>query len=263
VRRLVVNADDFGFTRGVNAGIVDAHTRGILTATTLMANGPAFEDAVARAREIASLDIGIHGVLVQGPGLPDSVAGLVQALFLKRINPYEELKRQAARVLDAGLRPTHIDTHKHTHLLPPVLEALARVAEETAIGWVRRPMDLPLTRAAARVPWTQRAVGRALHLARRRFHGVLQRRGLRTTDWFAGFQLTGHLHPAALTEVIRGLPEGVTEFMCHPGYCTDELLAARTRLKESRERELEALCSPRVREALGEAGVALVSYRDL
>src|SRR5580692_8451402 len=130
VRKLVVNADDFGFTRDVNQGIVEAHQRGILTATTLMATGAAFDDAVRLARENPSLDIGCHLVLVGDPPFPPTVAKLIQAVALNRIRVYDELAAQVRRILDAGLAPTHLDTHKHTHLLPTVLAAVARISEE-------------------------------------------------------------------------------------------------------------------------------------
>jgi predicted glycoside hydrolase/deacetylase ChbG (UPF0249 family) len=92
---------------------------------------------------------------------------------------------------------------------------------------------------------------------------VLAARGCRSTDHFAGFQITGRYTAADLARLIRALPEGSTEFMCHPGFCTDELRAAPTRLKESREKELLALTSTEVRAALHESGVELVSYRAL
>lgn len=243
MKRLIVNADDFGFTRDVNAGIVEAHRRGILTATTLMANGAAFEDAVRLARENPSLDVGCHLVLVQGeslaePGrpLPASLGELLRGLALGRLRIYEELAAQVRRILAAGLRPTHLDTHKHTHVLPPVLAAVARLGEEFEIRWVRRPL-----------------LG---FLGTR----MLARRGCRSTDHFAGFRLTGRFGPAELASLIRSLPPGTTEFMCHPGRCGAELRAARTRLKESRERELEALLDPVVRRALEESGVELGTY---
>jgi chitin disaccharide deacetylase len=176
--QLVVNADDFGFTRDVNAGIIEAHTRGILTATTLMANGGAFEEAVRLAREHPKLDIGCHLVLVQGPSLltkgralPGSIPELLRALTLRRLDPYAELKPQIERISDAGLRPLHLDTHKHTHLWPPVLDAVARLSEEFGIPWVRRPFDLPLV--AGDVPLSKRLVSRAVGSLRHRFHRKL------------------------------------------------------------------------------------------
>jgi predicted glycoside hydrolase/deacetylase ChbG (UPF0249 family) len=264
VRKLVVNADDFGFTRDVNRGIVEAHRNGILTSTTLMATGAAFDDAVSLARENPALDIGVHLVLVGEPPFPITMAQLTRAMLLGRIRIYEELRAQVLRILDAGLEPTHLDTHKHTHLLPPVLDAVARLSEEYKIPWVRRPFDFPLTPATRpAIGWAKRATSQALGVVRRRFARVLASHGCRSTDHFAGFQITGRYNAAELAQLIRALPEGSTEFMCHPGICGDELRGARTRLKESRERELEALTSPEVRAALAESGVELVSYRSL
>jgi len=267
-RRLVVNADDFGFTTGVNRGIIEAHRRGILTSTTLMANGPRFDHAVALGRENPSLDIGCHLVLVGGASvlresvpLPPTVGRLITALARRRLSPYGELRAQVGKILDHGLRPTHIDTHKHTHLLPPVLDAVGRLSEEFGIPWVRRPFDFPIE--ANGIPASKRILSRGLGFARARFHRTLARYGCRTTDHFAGFQITGLYRTPELIKLIKQIPEGLTEFMCHPGYCTDELHAAPTRLKESRQHELEALIAPETRAALERAGVELVSFREL
>lgn len=265
MRKLVVNADDFGFTHDVNRGIVEAHCKGILTATTIMSGGAAFGDAVRLARENPTLDIGVHLVLVGEPPFPPTVARLITAMTLGRIRIYEELAAQVQRVLDAGLQPSHLDTHKHTHLLPPVLNAVARISEEFKIPWVRRPFDFPMVdpRAPHGISWQKRAVSRAFGVVRGRFQRVLARHGCRSTDHFAGFQITGKFDASDVAALIRSLPEGSTEFMCHPGICTDELRAARTRLKESREQELQALTSPEVREALEDSGVDLVNYHAL
>ena len=236
---LIVNADDFGFTRDVNEGIVEAHRNGILTAATLMANGAAFDHAVELARRTPTLDVGVHLVLVGGPGQPRTVAQLLRAVALGRVRIYEELDSQIRRVVAAGLRPTHLDTHKHTHLLPPVLDAVARLSREHGIRWVRRPLNLP---------WLT---------------GRLRKQGCLLTDRFEGFRLTGKFHTRELVDFLDNVRPGLTEFMCHPGYCTDELRAAATRLKESRARELEALVARETREAVERNGVMLRSYREL
>lgn len=238
MKYLITNADDFGFTRDVNQGIVHAHREGILTATTLMATGAAFEHAVALARENPTLDVGVHLVLVGSEGYPDTLTRLL--VSLGRIRIYEELAVQVRKVMDAGIRPTHLDTHKHTHLLPPVLDAVIRIAGDFKIPWVRRPL--------ARFGLFER---------------VLERHGCRTTHNFSGFAVTGKYDSGKLARLIRRLPEGITEFMCHPGFCTDELREARTRLKESRRQELDALTSAEVRAALEEANVKLARYADL
>lgn len=265
MKTLLVNADDFGFTRDVNSGIVEAHTRGILTATTLMANGAAFDDAVILSREIPTLDIGCHLVLVGGKSIvtgnefPLTVSQLLAAIALNRLDPYAELKAQIQKIVDAGLRPVHMDTHKHTHLFPPVLDAVARLSSEFHISWIRRPFDFP--RGPGRLPLSKRLVSKASGLVRPRLERVLRQNGCRSTDHFAGFALTGLFTAQHVVELIRALPEGSTEFMVHPGHCTAELRATGTRLKESRAAELAALVAPEVRQALDEEGVTLSGYR--
>ena len=259
MRFLVVNADDFGFTRDVNRGIVEAHRNGILTATTLMAVGDAFDDAVRLARENPRLDVGCHLVLVGSPGFPQTVPQLI--LAVRGLPVYDLLRAQVRKIVDAGVEPTHLDTHKHTHLLPPVLDAVARISEEFKIPWVRRPFDFPME--AGGIGWTKRAVSKAFGVVRGRFEPALSRHRCRSTDHFAGFRITGNYDAEYLQKLIHELPEGSTEFMCHPGVCTDELRSQRTRLKESREAELRALTSPVVRRALEAENVRLVNYRDL
>ena len=263
--RLIVNADDFGFTRDVNAGIVEAHRRGILTATTLMANGDGFEDAVRLAGETPSLDIGVHLVLVQGRSvldprreLPATLQALMGALWRRELRVYDELAAQVRKIVATGIRPSHLDTHKHTHLLPPVLSAVARIAREFNIPWVRRPFDFgidPGTRL------TKRGVSVAMRLMRPRFASTLD--GLRFTDHFTGFQITGTLNEGSLAATLEKLPPGLTEFMCHPGHLGPELRGAATRLKESRAAELAALLSPRTRPVLEQRGIQLMNYRQI
>jgi predicted glycoside hydrolase/deacetylase ChbG (UPF0249 family) len=242
LKRLIVNADDFGFTKDVNAGILEAHRKGILTATTLMADGAAFDDAVRLARETSSLDVGCHLVLVGMPDYPATVSQLIQAIALRRVDIYGQLKSQVEKILNAGVKPSHLDTHKHTHLLPPVLDAVARLGEEFGIAWVRQPI------VKLMLPY---------------FRRVSKRRGLRSTDHFEGFRVTGKFDSPVLASIIDALAEGTTEFMCHPGFCTPELRRAKTRLRDSRERELRALTDPFIRDALARNGVTLICYRDL
>ncbi len=271
-RRLIVNADDFGFTRDVNAGIVEAFQHGILRATTLMANGSAFDDAARLAGENPGLQVGVHFVLVGGepltkPGtvFPDSVPGLLAALgnSWKPAAIRDEARAQIEKIAAAGLEPRHIDAHKHTHLIPQVLDALLDIAPEYGIRWVRRPFDLPLTAAAGAADWKRRVVSRALATARNGFETKISAVGMRSTDHFAGFQLTGSLREAELVRLIETLPEGVTELMTHPGRCTQELRGAPTRLKESREAELAALCSDKVEAAAEASAVEVSGFSDL
>ena len=248
----------------MNEGIIETHRNGILTATTLMANGAAFEHAVAQARATPSLDIGCHLVMVQGASvlqperlLPATVGELVRQLARGKLQVYEELAAQVRKIVAVGIQPTHLDTHKHTHLLPPVLRAVARVAREFGIPWVRRPFDFVAEPSA---DWKTRALAMGMRTRLRGFSDALK--GLRTTDHFAGFQATGCMDTAALTATLEKLPAGLTELMCHPGRLGQELLAAATRLKETREIELVALTSPEVRRVVERLGIQLVNYRN-
>ena len=243
MKRLIINADDFGFTRDVNAGIVHAHREGVLTSTTLMANGDAFEDAVRLAFETPALDIGCHLVLVQGRSLvsgrpfPEKLRHVLTALARGQLDVYSEFRAQIEKIRDTGLQITHLDSHKHTHIVPAVFRAVVRVAQEFEIPYVRLPLD----------------VGRF-------YRRWAQDRGVHMTDHFLGFRLTGSLTEDSFAAALRSLPEGTTEFMCHPGFLGPELRQASTRLKESRVKELEALTSPRIREIMAAEGVHLATF---
>ncbi len=255
MKRLIINADDFGFTGDVNAGIVQAHREGVLTSTTLMANGCAFDDAVRLAGETPSLDVGCHLVLVQGTSLltgkplPKGPRQLLFAMARGGLDVYAELRLQIEKILAAGITPTHLDTHKHTHLAPRVFRTLTRLAQEFKIPYVRLPLDR-----------TVRIAGFSPGLAEGFYRRIAQQYGVFLTDNFLGFRLTGSLTEKTLAAAIVALPEGLTEFMCHPGLLGPELSKAETRLKQSRVRELEALTSPWVRRLVAESGVRLSPF---
>lgn len=249
MKRLIINADDFGFTRDVNAGIVHAHVHGVLTSATLMANGDAFEDAVRLARETPSLDIGCHLVLVQGRSLitgkllPKGPQTLLVELAMKRLDVYAELRAQIEKIVAAGIRPSHLDTHKHTHLAPAVFRQVVRLAAEFQIPYVRLPLDTSF-------PFTAMP-------AERFYRRTAARSGVCMPDHFLGFRLTGSLTESSFASALSKLRDGTTEFMCHPGFLGPELHGAVTRLKGSRVRELEALTSSRIRDLLDAGGVRL------
>ena len=231
--QLIVNADDFGFTRGTNLGILDAHRNGILTATTLMAAGPAFDHAVEVARDTPSLDVGVHLVLWDDGALPQRLPSFVARAMSMRTAEVERLfTTQVERVIQAGIAPTHLDTHKHTHTLPHVMRAVERVALRFGVRWVRRPF-VRLWPAAS---------------------------GVAFTDRFMGLSLTGQMTTESLARELTRLKPGLTELMCHPARYDAELEAAPTRLKQERARELTALTAPEIRAQLDTAGVQLTNY---
>jgi hopanoid biosynthesis associated protein HpnK len=289
MRQLIVNADDFGFTRGVNAGILRAFSAGILTSTTIMATGPAFEDAVELALTNPSLPVGCHLALIGGrpSAPPQTVASLIDAagnmpatltqLVLRlvagrvRVADIEhEFRSQIERVLVAGIKPSHLDTHKHTHVYPPVMRALARIAREFGIKCVRNPFEGirnartgQLARGRRMVYLKQRVTSMAILPGIPQFRSIVDKHGLRTPDHFRGVSLTGILEGPAIQDVMRSLPEGTTELMCHPGFYDADLDRAHTRLKRERQRELDALTDPQIRNFSLSQGINLVSYAEL
>jgi hopanoid biosynthesis associated protein HpnK len=288
MKKLIVNGDDFGLTRGVNAGIVRAFREGILTSTTLIASGDEFDDAVELARANPGLGVGCHLVLIGGRAvapagdvpsladkngkLPGSLLALVGKLSCKMIHRRDietELRAQIERVRRAGIEPTHVDTHKHTHSHPQVMEALVRVAGETGIRRMRKPFEDPRNflgigpHRNGRIPVKQRALVAAARTAAPLFRRLAKSHGLATPDHFYGLRATGRLEREAILELLERLPDGTSELMCHPGICDEDLERTPTRLKRQREAELAALTDAGLRKAAAERGIRLVSYREL
>ena len=286
VRRLIVNADDFGFTSGVNRAIVEAAAAGAITSTTLMAGSPRFAEAVELAKQQPELGVGCHVVLVDGePVLPaaklptlapggrfrDSLLRFARAVVRGEIDPMEieaEAAAQMKKIAGAGLALTHFDTHKHAHLFPRVLAPVTRAAVACGVRALRNPFApvRPLAFAhLARRPrlWKRYTEVRLLRKYLRNFRDTVTGMGLAAPDGCFGVLVTGALDQALFDAIAGSIPEGTWEFVCHPGYDDDELRAARTRLKESRRRELDVLTSAQSRAALAAAGVELISFREL
>jgi predicted glycoside hydrolase/deacetylase ChbG (UPF0249 family) len=286
MKRLIVNADDFGFTRGVNSGIVRACIEGILTSTTIMANGDAFEHAVEVAREHPQLAIGCHLAAVGGRPvskddsplvdknglLPLTLTQLMMKIATGRVRASDierEFCAQLERVNRAGIKPTHLDTHKHTAVHPAVTLALARAANAFGISWVRFPFERnggslgAAARLNRRAYFKQRLVAQATRLSALNFQSLLDQHRLHTPDYFCGVALTGLLDSEALIKIIKSLRVGTTELMCHPSLYDQDLENAPTRLKKERQRELDALLDAGVRQSLVEENVRLISYAEL
>lgn len=286
MKRLIVNADDFGFTCGVNAGIIRAFKTGIVTSATIMANGEAFEDAISLARANPRLGVGCHLAIVGGrpvaspsdiPTIVDKNGALPATLTKLVIKiargqaPVEEIasefRAQVRRITSSGIKLTHLDSHKHSATHPRVMQALALVAEEFGIKRVRNPFESIFAGRRDSQPkwayWKQFALSAAIAPAAVEFSRIARERGLKTPDRFVGVKLTGLLDTAAIRSIMESLREGTTELMCHPGINDDDLEKAHTRLRAARARELEAVSDPSLRELAAELGIELVSYREL
>lgn len=262
--RLILNADDFGLTNGINRAIGELHSAGVLPSATLMAGGAAFDDAVAVARAHPALGVGCHIVLTDGtpvspPGSVRSLMGadgknfrrslgdFLQALLLGRINPEEVARESLAQIEKlqrAGIRVTHIDTHKHTHLFPSIAHPLLHSAERCGIRAVRNPFEPEWSFSLDHGSQSRRLAIRAIGLLRPRFEAQAQLRDgrIHSTHGTAAISATGQLNASTLGEILRALPaSGIYELCCHPGYNDCDLDRISTRLRVQREVEREAL----------------------
>lgn len=259
--RLILNADDFGLTSGVNQSTLELHRNGALTSATLMASADHFAAAAAAAAEHPNLGIGCHIVLVDGrPILPrdkipaltlpsgefrPTLGGFVRDLMRGRIPENEieiEAIAQIRRIQTEGVRLTHLDTHKHTHMFPRVLRPLLRAAVVCGVDAIRNPFEpewaLKVTPGA---PLSRRMQVRVLRTQRSEFLRLVDQAGVATTDGAIGVLATGTLDAKTLQALLAAMPSGTWELVCHPGFCDSDLSKIRTRLRESRAVEHAAL----------------------
>jgi len=290
VRRLIINADDFGLTPGVNRGILKAHLDGVVTSATMMAAAPATEDAAKSLRPASKLSVGCHVVLIDGRPVSranqvqsllastangarfrDSLADLGAAAVRGKLSEEEiatEVRAQIATLGALGVYVSHVDTHKHAHALPSVLKPLLRAARDCGVRAIRNPLA-PLRPLAfahlLRRPklWKRYGQVRLLRRVASAFERAVADAGMRTTDGTFGILVTGALDERLFEAIAGSIPDGTWEFVCHPGYCDDDLRGAKTRLRESRATELEVLTSDAARRALERHGVELISYWEL
>jgi len=287
VKNLIVNADDLGWTEGVNRGILEAFHHGIVTNTSLLANGAAFAGAVDAARSAPGLGVGVHLNLSDGPPVADrkivptllnrngEFAGGPETLLFRRARGglvLAEVERewdaQIQEVRDAGIAPTHLDGHKHVHMLPGLFEIALRLAKRHDVGAIRVSLESSSLRAAlssgakqnAAVVMKQGVQARGLKLLARDAREQAERAGISTTDYFCGIAQTGELTREGLEQFVKSLPEGTTELVCHPGYADAALRKTPTRLQDSRQTELQILTDTGIRNLVASLGIRLIDY---
>ena len=286
MRRLIINADDFGLTGGINRAIMQAHFNGVVTSATLMANGTGFEQAVTLTASAPSLSIGCHVMLVDGSSLlqparvPTLLAGrdnpsfyrsagtLAWRAITRRIDPAQielEAIAQIRKLQSAGISVTHIDTHKHVHILPQILRPLLRAAQTCGVRKIRNPFGRMLLGGLLRYAslWKRWIEFRMLSTLARTFREAVKNAGMVTTDGTIGMVTTGAWNQELFRSLIENLPAGTWELVCHPGYNDSELQSLPTRLRKSREKELAILTAPATRELVKRNQIELISYKDL
>lgn len=275
MRRLIVTADDFGASAAVNEAVERAHREGILRCASLMIGAPATADAVARARRLPTLRVGLHLVVVDGrPVLPpERVPALVDAngrfdAHLLRASARWFFSPRARRQLEAeiraqfeafaatGLALDHVNAHKHMHLHPTVLGLILRVGRAYGMRAVRLPCEpIATLRHVRGKGWPGAALGAALltpwtQLLRWR----IGRAGLRYNRYVFGLSTSGAMDEETLLRILQALPEGSAEVYLHPATAPPGTAA---------ERELGALLSPRVQAALRAAAIEPTSFSEL
>ena len=287
MKNLIVNADDLGWTTGVNRGIAEAHRNGIVTSASLLANGAAFASGVELAKSTPGLGVGVHLNLSDGPPIAprELVASLLndqggfaggpESLLLriaKRDVTVREVEQeweaQIEKVKDAGIQPTHLDGHKHVHMLPGLFEVALRLAKRYGIGAIRVAHEASSLRSAlsagdelhTSVVLKQGVQARGLKLLARDAREQAERAGISTADYFCGIAQTGEMTKEGVARLLRHLPEGTTELMSHPGYADQELQNSATRLQASRQTELEILTDVEIRNLVASQGIRLIDY---
>jgi hopanoid biosynthesis associated protein HpnK len=287
VKSLIVNADDLGWTEGVNRGIAEAHRNGIVTSASLLANGSAFASGVEVARSVPGLGVGVHLNLSDGPpvaarelvtslvndrgefeGGPENLLLRVARGGLALHEVEQEWEAQIEKVRDAGIQPTHLDGHKHVHMLPGLFEIALRLAKRYGIGAIRVAHEASSLRAAlstgeelhTAAVLKQGVQARGLKLLARDARELAERAGISTADYFCGIAQTGEMTKQGVAQLLRSLPDGTTELMCHPGYADQALRNTATRLQGSRQTELQILTDVEVRNLVASQGIRLIDY---
>ncbi len=273
MKRLIINADDFGWSDGINRGIIDAFEKGVVTSASLMANGAAFEDAVIRAKNHPRLGVGVHlNVYRLRPTLPTervkslinsdgqflaSVPAVVWRLLTNRFQLTEveaEFRNQIELVLKTGLKPDHLNTEKHLHMWPSLFQIVIRLAQEYRIPAVRRVKE-PLSFSKSFLltllgNYNSRFITKSVHAPQGSLGVAVQPVSLEN-----------------FRSILSAVPDGITELVTHPGYLSDQFWQQQkpghaTAMVYSREQELAILADPDARVLCQRAGIELVNFHS-
>nr|MBN1229898.1 ChbG/HpnK family deacetylase [Anaerolineae bacterium] len=284
VRQLIVNADDFGLTPGVNRGIIDSHLNGIVTSTSVMVNMPFAEEAIKAAQEQApNLGLGLHLNLTRGTPVtqPETLdfqsekgvflppPKLLERLPTIPVSLLEaELRAQVDRFIQfAGRPPDHLDSHHHiTYLAPHLFTLMARIAHELSIS-IRYPLtghiDDPDMAVQKQFLGAYHQLPDAYWMEMSNILDQVCRSGqVRTPDTFIASFFGDNAILADLLLVLLDISKGVSELMCHPAYVDEALIQDSTYVHE-RYQELQALTHPSAREVVTSENIRLISFKDV
>ncbi|BAY47056.1 YdjC-like protein [Scytonema sp. HK-05] len=280
-RFAIINGDDFGFSSGVNQAIIKAHQEGVLTSTSLMVTGAAFDEAVELARVHPNLAVGLHLVLVCGQAVlpPSQIPHLVDSTGnfpysppisglryqFKRATREElrlEIRAQLEKFRSSGLRLSHVDGHLHMHVHPVVLRILVDLADEFGIRFIRLPYEeLGITLGLDRRNLLTKLVWAGVFGRLRRYgEGLLKSKGIRFADRVYGLLQTGCMTEEYLLGLIPQIQADLVEIYSHPTVAiADEPLNGPPGAGEA---ELAAWLSREVRDILSANGFKLINYNN-
>ncbi|OGW12103.1 MAG: hypothetical protein A3G93_07150 [Nitrospinae bacterium RIFCSPLOWO2_12_FULL_45_22] len=280
VKRLIVTADDFGLTKGINQGIFEAFSKGIVTNTTLIVNGRAYDHALDLAKTNPGLPLGIHLTLMEERAvlsnkeiptlvqkdsfLPRNYRQLILNLFSKKIRLPEieaEFKAQIDKFLASGIKPTHIDSHQHIHMLPSIFNIVVKLAREYGVKNIRFPYEKRVVHKGY-ILSTHNLNRAILKYICSKAKQKIKQNGIITTDYYYGFLRSGALSVKALKEILLALDYGTTELNCHPGYIDQECVKYYSHWNYHWEEELKALTNDEIKGLITKDNIQLISYKD-
>lgn len=284
--RIIINADDFGLSTPVNHAVQEAALGGVLSSATIMVNMPGFEGAVKIAKSVPKLGVGVHLNLLRGSPLCEtsyvrsivgregnflgSVAKLWKRQMLGQIDPREivrEMSMQVSRLIDFGIRPTHLDSEKHVHILFPFLwDAVCEVAKRHNISCLRVVREKSVLLSSLPRPlFKQRLKTMLLNSRGKGLSAHARKHGLKFTDYFFGLALTGQMTSKVYETLFPKLPAGSHEIMCHPAVSAgaSEPAGRISWLDDYRVNEYLALIDPKTKEALENSKIELINYSQL
>jgi chitin disaccharide deacetylase len=289
-RQLIINADDFGMTRGINLAVSECADSGALRSATLIPNGDAFDHAVKVVKERKNFGVGIHFVLtgfkpllpvekLSGLVGPDGFMPSVPGELLEKLGAHKgfadaikrELFAQAERVFDAGITPTHFDSHKHVHIIPSVLDVLIEIAQRFSVKWMREPFEAggawrfvyDIERDQRAGFLKQFAKARTSLVARPIFRSRVRNAGIQTPAGLYGISTTGFMNEKVIRRICGMLKPGLSELMTHPGIVDADLIDRKSRLLYSRAGERSLLLSAKVRELFEQQDIMLSHFGEV
>jgi hopanoid biosynthesis associated protein HpnK len=278
MKKLIISADDFGLTKGINEGIIKAFRGGIVKSASIMPVGLAYDNAVRLAKENLGLDIGIHlclteerpiltkeeipTLLERNGGFLKSHVAFIRRYLLGKVRIEEirkELDAQIRKVIDSGMNISHIDSHGYIHLLPSMSKIVMELAKRYNIPFVRYPYERLVN---LRSKLSRRLIWFSVNTFCRFLRVDFDNKSTWRADYFYGFLNSGHLSKKCLTQILKTVANGVTEIVCHPGVY-DEETKRYDRWGYEWDKELRALTSPDIKEIIRDLDIELVSFKDI